>query len=108
MYDPGSMWLINTMVKWTVILVGVFLVLGLFTRFWSVVGVGFLCSVIASQWPGWTGSEATYYQVVELCALLVLAATNAGRFAGLDFFVDTFFQGYITKVKQGTSNGSEA
>ena len=38
---------------------------------------------------------------------LVLVATNAGRFAGLDFFVDTFFQGYLAKVKQGTSNGSE-
>jgi uncharacterized membrane protein YphA (DoxX/SURF4 family) len=106
MYDAGSMWLINTMVKWTVILVGIFLVLGLFTRFWSIIGVGFLCSVISSQWPGWHGAEPTYYQVVELCGLLVLVATNAGRFAGLDFFVDTFYQGFLAKVKQGKSHGS--
>jgi uncharacterized membrane protein YphA (DoxX/SURF4 family) len=106
MYDAGSMWLINTMVKWTVILVGIFLMLGLFTRFWSVVGIGFLCSVITSQWPGWYGAEPTYYQVVELCGLLVLASTNAGRFAGLDFFVDTLYQGFLSKVKQGKSNGS--
>jgi uncharacterized membrane protein YphA (DoxX/SURF4 family) len=106
MYDAGSMWLINTMVKWTVILVGIFLMLGLFTRFWSIIGVGFLCSVISSQWPGWYGAEPTYYQVVELCSLLVLAATNAGRFAGLDFFVDTFYQGFLAKVKKGKNNGS--
>jgi len=106
MYDAGSMTLINTMVKWTVILVGIFLMLGLFTRFWSIVGVGFLCSVISSQWPGWYGAEPTYYQVVELCGLLVLAATNAGRFAGLDFFIDTLYQGFLAKIKQGTNNGS--
>jgi uncharacterized membrane protein YphA (DoxX/SURF4 family) len=106
MYDAGSMALINTMVKWTVILVGIFLMLGLFTRFWSIVGVGFLCSVISSQWPGWYGAEPTYYQVVELCGLLVLAATNAGRFAGLDFFIDTLYQGFLAKIKQGTNNGS--
>ena len=106
MYDAGSMWLINTMVKWTVILVGIFLMLGLCTRFWSIVGVGFLCSVISSQWPGWYGAEPTYYQVVELCGLLVLAATNAGRFAGLDFFLDTLYQGFCAKLKQGKSNGS--
>jgi uncharacterized membrane protein YphA (DoxX/SURF4 family) len=108
MYDAGSMRLINTMVKWTVILVGIFLMLGLFTRFWSIVGVGFLCSVISSQWPGWYGAEPTYYQVVELCGLLVLAATNAGRFAGLDFFLDIFYRGFLAKVKQGKNNGSEA
>ena len=106
MYDAGSMWLINTMVKWTVILVGIFLMLGLCTRFWSIVGIGFLCSVISSQWPGWYGAEPTYYQVVELCGLLVLLATNAGRFAGLDFFLDTLYQGFLAKVKQGKSNGS--
>ena len=106
MYDPGSMWLVNTMVKWTVILVGIFLTLGLFTRFWSLIGIGFLCSVITSQWPGWEGAAPTYYQVVELFGLLVLLATNAGRFAGLDFFVDTFYQGFRAKVTQGTKNGT--
>jgi len=85
--NPADMPLINAMVKWTVILVGVFLLLGLFTRLWAIVGAGFLTSVISSQWPGWPGAEPTYYQAIELFALLVLCATSAGRFAGLDFFV---------------------
>jgi len=86
--DPGQMWLLNNAVRWTVILVGIFLLLGLCTRFWSLIGIGFLCSVITSQWPGAWGAEPTYYQAIELCGLLVLIVTNAGRFAGLDFFVD--------------------
>jgi len=100
--DAAPMWLMNTAVKWTVILVGVFLLLGLFTRFWSVVGVGFLCSVITSQFPGTFLAEPTYYQVIELFALLVLIATNAGRFAGLDYFVDYLFQQFCCRPKQGT------
>jgi uncharacterized membrane protein YphA (DoxX/SURF4 family) len=82
----------TTLVKWTVILVGIFLLCGLFTRFWSLIGVGFLMSVVTSQWPGWTGATPTYYQVVEIFALLVLCATAAGRYAGLDFFVDAGFK----------------
>ena len=73
-------------------LVGVFLLLGLFTRFWSIVGAGFLFSVISSQWPGWPGAEPTYYQSIELVALLVIFSTAAGRLAGLDFFIDLLWR----------------
>ncbi len=67
---------------------GILLVLGLFTRPASLVGAAFLASVVASQWPGSYGAQPTYYQAIEMCALLVLAAANAGRVAGLDSFVD--------------------
>jgi uncharacterized membrane protein YphA (DoxX/SURF4 family) len=67
---------------------GILLVLGLFTRPAALVAAAFLTSVVASQWPGAYGAQPTYYQAVELCALLVLAAANAGRVAGLDTFVD--------------------
>lgn len=100
--DPADMPFVNAMVKWTVILVGVFLLLGLFTRFWAIVGAGFLLSVISSQWPGWPGAEPTYYQAVELLALLVLCATAAGRYAGLDFFVHLTMQ----KARTGRANAS--
>jgi uncharacterized membrane protein YphA (DoxX/SURF4 family) len=85
--DPANMTLLNTMIKWTVILVGIGLLLGLFTELWSVVGIGFLMTVIVSQFPGSLGAAPTYYQVVEVFALAVLGITSAGRWAGLDFFI---------------------
>lgn len=66
---------------------GILLVLGLFARPAALVAAAFLTSVVASQWPGAYGAQPTYYQAVELCALLVLAAANAGQVAGLDWFV---------------------
>jgi len=85
--DPANMTLLNTMIKWTVILVGIGLLLGLFTELWSVVGIGFLMTVVISQFPGSLGAVPTYYQVVEIFALAVLGITSAGRWAGLDFFI---------------------
>jgi hypothetical protein len=52
----------------------------------AVVGALFLLSVIAAQPPWVTGASPTYYQTVECAALLVLAGTGAGRWAGLDYF----------------------
>jgi len=87
--DPTAMPLIDNMVKWTVTLVGVGMLLGLFTRLWCVVGAGFLLSVIASQWPWAAGADTTYlyYQIVEIMAFGVLFVVDAGRHAGLDYFV---------------------
>ena len=33
------------------------------------------------------GATPTYFYVIELVALLVIATTSAGRFGGLDYFV---------------------
>jgi hypothetical protein len=35
--------------------------------------------------PGYPGTQPTYFQAVECLALLTLMATDAGRYAGLDF-----------------------
>lgn len=84
----GAGW-IDAAVKWVVLLVGVCLMLGLFTRPAGVVGALFLTSVLAAAgWPFWSGgNDETYKVAVELFALLTLAAIGAGRFAGLDFFL---------------------
>lgn len=80
-----SSWL-DTIVKYFIISVGVCLVVGLFTRTASIAGAVFLLSVIATQPPWVQGTQPTYYQSVELLALLLLAAMGAGLYAGLDFF----------------------
>ena len=71
--------------------IGIFLILGLFIRPTTLVAGLFLASVVSSQLPGFPGVAPVYYQVVELCAVIALFATNAGRFAGLDFFLRQLF-----------------
>ena len=67
------------------------LVIGLFTRLSAVVLALFLLSIILSQ-PAWlSGTVDTYNQTVECIALLVLASSHVGRWAGLDFFVHHLF-----------------
>ena len=66
--------------------VGICLLVGSLTRLAALAGALFLLSVIASQPPWVTGAAPTYYQMVELAGLLVLAGTGAGRWAGLDYF----------------------
>lgn len=74
------------------LVVGILLIVGLFTRIVSLAGAGFLAGIILTQWPGAPGALPTYYQVIEMFALLVLAATGAGRFAGLDFFTSLLWR----------------
>jgi uncharacterized membrane protein YphA (DoxX/SURF4 family) len=65
-------------------IIGLLLIIGLFTRVASVAGALFLASVCASQWPGYGGAPI-YYQFVEMLALLALAAIGAGQFYGIDY-----------------------
>ncbi len=69
------------------LVVGACLIFGLFTRPMALAAAGFLVTIIATQWPGAPGAIPAHYQIVEMCALLVLATIGAGRFFGLDFFV---------------------
>ena len=78
---------------WGLTLVGVFLILGLFTRLASFAGIGFILLFYLCNPPlvGYFYSiptEGSYLIVnknlVELCALLVILVTGSGRFAGLD------------------------
>jgi uncharacterized membrane protein YphA (DoxX/SURF4 family) len=69
------------------LIVGAFLMIGLFTRLTSLAGAGFLATIILTQWPWAPGALPVHYQVVEMFALLVLAAVGAGRFFGWDYFI---------------------
>jgi uncharacterized membrane protein YphA (DoxX/SURF4 family) len=71
--------------------VGACLLLGFFTRLASLAGAVFLAAVVATQPPWVADSAPTYNQVVELAALLVLAATGAGRWFGVDYLTYKLF-----------------
>lgn len=88
--DPaaGKLRTVNMVITALTLGVGICLLLGLFTRLASIAGIGFLLSVMASQPPWVAGAETDFffYQLVECAALLVLFATAAGRWLGLDYF----------------------
>jgi thiosulfate dehydrogenase [quinone] large subunit len=78
---------------WGLTLVGVCLILGLFTRLASLAGIGFILLFYLAA-PPLVGyfyaipSEGSYLIVnknlVELSALVVILLTGSGRFAGID------------------------
>ncbi len=78
---------VDRVIPWFDLTVGILLIFGLFSRFASLAGAALLLGVIGTQVPWAPGSVDTYYQVIEMFALLVLAGTWAGYYAGLDFFV---------------------
>jgi uncharacterized membrane protein YphA (DoxX/SURF4 family) len=71
------------------LLVGVCLILGLFTRVAAVVGAGFLLSIMSTQ-PPWveevldTVKLIFAYQGIEVVAMFLLAFIGAGAWWGLD------------------------
>jgi thiosulfate dehydrogenase [quinone] large subunit len=81
---------------WGLTIVGVLLILGLFTRLASLAGIGFILLFYLCN-PPFVGyfysipTEGSYLIVnknlVELCTLVVIFATGSGRFAGLDRIV---------------------
>jgi thiosulfate dehydrogenase (quinone) large subunit len=85
---------------WGLTLVGLLLMLGLFTRLASLAGIGFLLLFYLAT-PPFVGyfyaipSEGSYLIVnknlVELCALVVILVTGSGRFAGLDRLLHGLF-----------------
>ncbi len=92
--SPRQRWIrfVNVTVTLLTLSVGACLILGLLTPIAAVAGAGFLLAIIATQPPWAPGAEPTYYQCVELTGLLVLAATGAGRWAGLDFFLASLWR----------------
>ncbi len=78
---------INEIVPYFDLAIGLCLLLGLFTPLAALAAAGFLGSVFLSQYPPTTGPSSSMYQLIEGMACLVLASTGAGRFAGLDFFL---------------------
>ncbi len=96
--------LVNKVIPWFDVTVGVLLILGLFTRWASLAAAGFLFSVLLTQ-PFWIpGTTPTYYQAIEMVACLVLFATCAGRFGGLDYFFSGFREPTSTSPSAGLSS----
>lgn len=83
--------LIDKVIPWFDALVGALLIVGLCTRLASLAGAGFLFSIVLTQWPGAPGAQPTYYQTIEMLGMLVLAATAAGQFAGLDYVLYSYW-----------------
>ena len=99
--------IINAVIPWFDTIVGVLLILGLFTRFASLAAALFLLSVVLTQPPWIAGTTPTYYQCIELVALLVLFATCAGRIAGLDFFLAASAQPSTKQNRKPATSPSE-
>jgi uncharacterized membrane protein YphA (DoxX/SURF4 family) len=92
--------LVNVVTTSLTIGVGICLLLGLFTRTASILGALFLLGVILAQPPWIADAAPTMPQVIEFAALLVVAGTRAGRWAGLDFFTYSLFnRNHIAQAK---------
>ena len=83
----------NLITMWGLTLVGACLILGLFTRLASVIGIAFVLmfDLAAPPWIGYffaiptEGSDLIVNKnLVEVAALAVIFFTGSGRFAGLD------------------------
>ena len=95
-----QMGLINFAVNYGLTAIGLCLLLGLFTRPAAVGGGLFMLFVLLTQpnWPGIyppaTPAEGHALLIdknfVEMIALFTVAAIGAGRWGGLDFFVENF------------------
>tara|TARA_R110002095_G_scaffold76218_2_gene65106 strand:+ start:421 stop:1371 length:951 start_codon:yes stop_codon:yes gene_type:complete len=83
--------------------VGILLMLGLLTPLAAWAGALFLISVVLSQMPGFPGTDPTYFQAVEALAMIVLATTDAGRYAGLDFIPWAWWQSKKKKSPETTT-----
>ncbi|MCU0980202.1 MAG: DoxX family membrane protein [Pirellulaceae bacterium] len=97
---------IDVVIPYFDVIVGAFLILGFCTRLSALAAAGFLASIIATQWPGAEGAEATNYQQIEMVALLVIAAVGAGRFAGLDYFVYLLWRRCCPSIQKKQENNS--
>src|SRR6478735_7878216 len=90
----------NLITMYGLTVVGVLLMLGLFTRLAALGGIGFVLLFYLCN-PPFVGyfysipTEGSYLIVnknlVELCALIVIMVTGSGRFAGLDRIVHVLF-----------------
>lgn len=86
--DPGALSVVDFLNKWGLALIGVALILGLFTRLAVAVGamLVFIYYVVAPSYA--TASEGGYLIVnktlIETVALVVLAAFPTGEHFGLD------------------------
>lgn len=98
--QPNQLANADFITMWGLTIVGVCLILGLFTRLASLAGIGFILLFYLCN-PPFVGyfysipTEGSYLIVnknlVEVCALFVILATGSGRFAGLDRILHGLF-----------------
>ena len=98
--QPNMLANADQITMWGLTIVGLLLILGLFTRLASLGGIGFLLLFYFAN-PPFVGyfyslpSEGSYLiinkNLVELCALVVVFLTGSGRFAGLDRIIHNVF-----------------
>jgi len=98
--EPSLLANADLITMWGLTIVGILLILGLFTRLASLGAIGFLVMFYLAN-PPWVGyfyslpSEGSYLIVnknlVELGALIVILVTRSGLFAGLDRIVHGIF-----------------
>ena len=93
---------IDVIIRYFDVAVGVFLICGIFTRITSVAAAVFLVSIMSSQWPWAPGAVPIWYQFVETLALVVLASTAAGYFAGFDYLLAPLCR-WCCPIRKGTS-----
>ncbi|MEN2767158.1 DoxX family protein [Ornithinibacillus xuwenensis] len=84
--------LFSFMVMWGEILVGIALILGIFTNFAALMGVTMNFAFLFS------GTVSTNAQMVLLTVFLIVAGFNAGRY-GLDRWVMPFLKNHTPKGK---------
>jgi thiosulfate dehydrogenase [quinone] large subunit len=98
--EPNLLANADLITMWGLTIVGILLILGLFTRLASLGGIGFILLFYLCN-PPFVGyfysipTEGSYLIVnknlVELCALVVILVTGSGRFAGLDRILHGLF-----------------
>ncbi len=98
--QPNLLGNADLITMWGLTIVGLLLMLGLFTRLASVAGIAFILLFYLAN-PPFVGyfysipTEGSYLIVnknlVELCALVVILMTGSGRGAGLDRILHRIF-----------------
>ncbi|WP_186579849.1 DoxX family protein [Aquibacillus kalidii] len=82
--------LFTFLVMWGEVLVGIALILGLFTNFATLMGMVMNFSFLFS------GTVSTNGQMILLATFVLIAGANAGRF-GLDRYAMPYLKGFITR-----------
>jgi len=99
--EVSPTWFSDISNMWALTLVGVCLMLGLFTRLSALGGVGLLCMYYFAMppWPGLPESpmaEGHYWIVnknmIEAIALLMIATSGVGRWWGLDAYISAYLR----------------
>ena len=99
--EPGILQVVDFLNTWGLILIGLGLFLGLFTRISEIAGIVLLGLYYIANPPFITTGSALAMEghylfvdknLVELTALLVLAFFPTGRFLGLDYFIIRFLK----------------